>query len=141
MRKFSLDAARTCAALFTATFAAAAFAATTPAEQRYEIERAACLDGRSHQDRETCLKEAVNARDAARKEQTKGSPDEWQRNALARCERVRAEDRKACELLAKGQGERSGSVEGGGVIKEIVTPIPAPANPVAPATPAASAAR
>lgn len=102
----------------TATTAASDMAS---AQARYKQERQACMDGSSHQDRETCLKEARNALAEARKRPTSGTADEWRRNALARCEQVADADRRACEKMALGEGKVSGSVEGGGVIKEITT--------------------
>jgi hypothetical protein len=89
-------------------------------EARFKQERAACLNGSSHQDRATCLKEATNALDEARRNKgSSRSGEELLSNRLARCERVPARDREACQRLAMGQGQQSGSVEGGGVIKEI----------------------
>lgn len=93
---------------------------TESAQARYQRERAACLTGSSHQDRQTCLKEAVNALDEARRNPNPGrGAEDWINNSLARCERVPQQDREACQRMALGQGERSGSVEGGGVVKEI----------------------
>lgn len=92
------------------------------AEQRYQQERAACMNGSSNQDRPACLKEATNALAEARRHPgSDGSPAEWRQNALARCAKVPATDKTACERLAMGEGKQSGSVEGGGIVKEIVT--------------------
>jgi hypothetical protein len=92
-------------------------------EQVYRQYRADCLAGRTHQDRATCLREAGAALQEARRGRLdNGSdPGTLQRNALQRCQRQPAEDRADCERLARGEGKVSGSVEGGGVIKEIVT--------------------
>ncbi len=106
----------------SAAYAAADTGGVPSAEQRYKQERAACLDGRSHQDRETCLKEATNALAEARKNPSPtANSAELRSNALARCENVPASDKAACERLALGKGSESGSVKGGGVIKETVT--------------------
>lgn len=105
---------------------------STAAEaQNYQRERAACLDGSSSQDRTTCLKEAA----AARAEARRGTLDNGERadqlraNALKRCAAVAAGDRDDCERLALGEGQRSGSVAEGAVVKTIVTrtvgPVPA----------------
>jgi hypothetical protein len=92
---------------------------------RFEKERADCLAGRTHQDRATCLREATNAYDEARKRPTAPADEATlQRNALQRCTQVKPEDQADCRRLAMGQGMRSGSVEGGGVVKEIVTVVP-----------------
>lgn len=97
-------------------------ASGTP-EQVYRQYRADCLAGRTHQDRATCLREAGAALQEARRGRLdNGSdPGTLQQNALQRCQRQPAEDRADCERLARGEGKVSGSVEGGGVIKEIVT--------------------
>ncbi len=90
------------------------------AQARYQRERAACIDGSSHQDRATCLREATNAlAESRRNPDASRSADELISNRLARCERVPAQDREACQRMSLGQGERSGSVEGGAVVKEI----------------------
>ncbi|MEO8278705.1 MAG: hypothetical protein ABI564_03365 [Ideonella sp.] len=91
-------------------------------EQRYKQERAACMDGRSSQDKATCLKEATNALAESRKNPAPAtSKSELRSNALARCKNVLESDKAACKRLALGKGTESGSVEGGGVIKETVT--------------------
>ncbi len=89
-------------------------------------EQAACLAGNSSQPRETCLKEAAAARAEARHGKAP-EPDQASltANALRRCERVPAADRHACQQMALGGGTASGSVEGGGVLKEYVTTVPA----------------
>jgi hypothetical protein len=94
------------------------------AHQRYEEERAYCLSGQSQQDRATCLREATNAYDQARKGglETTGSTD-YRSNAMARCDAQPPADRRACRLLVRGQGSQDGSVQGGGVIREIELPV------------------
>jgi len=111
--------------------AGAAPKASSTGEQVYQQERAACLDGSSPQDRATCLKEAG----AARAEARRGTLDngeragQLQRNALKRCAAVAVADRSDCERLASGEGQRSGSVAEGAIVKTIVTrtvgPVPA----------------
>lgn len=92
-------------------------------EARYQAERRACLDGRSGQDSSSCLKEAGAARAEALRHRLGNGDDTaaLRANALARCAVQPAADRPACETLARGQGTASGSVRGGGVIKETVT--------------------
>lgn len=83
------------------------------------------------QDRAACLREAGAARQEARRNGlTSASPSDYERNALARCGLQPMADRPACEARVKGTGMSSteGSVLGGGVIRETVTPIPAPAR-------------
>ena len=51
-------------------------------------------------------------------------------NALARCQLQPMADRADCEARIKGTGQTSaqGSVMGGGMIRETVTPVPAPSR-------------
>ena len=64
------------------------------------------------------------ARQAAAQGQLTGAPDYLQ-NALARCSLQPPMERSACEARVRGTGqtEIEGSVLGGGVIRETVTPI------------------
>lgn len=81
------------------------------------------------QDRAACLREAG----AARQESQRGglstpAGGAADANALARCQTQPASDRAACEARVRGTGANtttSGSVMGGGVIRETVTPVPA----------------
>ena len=114
---------------------AAADAELSSAMSRYEAERAACMDGRSGQDRATCLKEAGAALAEARRGRLSNgeSADTLKRNAEARCQAVAADDRDACMLMAHGKGSVSGSVKAGGTMREIkivtVGPVPPTVQP------------
>jgi hypothetical protein len=133
-------------------FAAAGLAGTAPgfaaepqygpgSDQRLQRERAVC-DG-IQQDRAACLREAGAAREAARRGGlTSASPMTYEQNALARCGLQRTvDDRAACEARMRGTGRTAieGSVMGGGLIRETVTPISAPmpmqSQPVQPVRP------
>ena len=115
----------------SASAAPSAAAADKGAEATYREARAACLSGSNQQDRATCLKEAG----AVRAEQRSGRADATasaatlRANALKRCEHQPPQARGDCERLARGEGSREGTVEGGGVIKEIVTRVPAVETP------------
>ncbi|WP_157039556.1 hypothetical protein [Aquincola tertiaricarbonis] len=92
------------------------------AASRAEAERAACLNGTSHQDRATCLKEAGAAQDERRRGTLDdGQADRYQQNALQRCQGLPAAEQADCVKRANGLGQQSGSVKGGGLIKETVT--------------------
>lgn len=96
-------------------------------DSRYLRERAAC-DG-VLQDRNACLREAGAARyEARRGGLTSAPPTSYEQNALARCALQPPAERSACEARMRGTGTTSveGSVLGGGLIRETVTPIPAP---------------
>lgn len=121
------------------TLCPAAFAVDANAlkqiEERYHVERAACESGRSSQDREACLQEAINARAAARRGQLDDAPETYEKNAVARCEAVPEAERDLCRRRALGQGENKGSVEGGGILREyreVTLPSVAPQKQTAP---------
>lgn len=99
------------------------------AQSRYQQDRAACLDSSSQHDRISCLREAG----AVKAESTRGSAmretaDDRARNALQRCNKLPGEMRDLCERRVRGEGTASGSVAAGGVLRELVTPVPAPAQ-------------
>jgi hypothetical protein len=115
------------AAAANAASAREAPARTPPAaaaDQAYQRERAACLSGQTSQDRDTCLKEAGAARAAARRGRLDNGGDAESRaaNATERCRvHADADDRLACERMARGEGRIEGSVAEGAVVKEMVT--------------------
>lgn len=81
------------------------------------------------QDPAACAREAGAARqEAARGGLTQPGAAAGQ-NAMARCQSLPANDRADCEARVQGAGAgattSSGSVMGGGLVKETVTPIPA----------------
>jgi hypothetical protein len=104
------------------------------AQARYQAERAACLSGRSHQERDTCLREAGAALAEARRGRVAGAVD-YRQNALVRCQALPENDRADCRARVNGEGARSGSVEGGGVYKESVTRTTTPPESPKPAAP------
>ena len=97
-------------------------------QARYERDRAACLSGRrSQQDESTCLKEAGAALQAARRGDLTSGGGELKRNARERCNVLAGDERRDCLARMRGEGTVSGSVEGGGILREKVTVVPAPA--------------
>lgn len=129
-------------ALLACAFTTGAFAAP-PAKADdaaiAEQERARCLDGRSGQARDACLREV----EAARQERRRGTLAEgaaggYTENAMRRCETLPPPDQADCRSRVRGEGERSGSVAGGGVLKETVTRTVGQPVPVAPGASAAS---
>lgn len=97
--------------------------AAPPRDNTYRQDIEVC--NHIQQDRQSCIREAGAARDAARRGQLTSEPD-YRANALARCNLQPAQDRRACEARVTGAGRTDieGSVLGGGVIRETVTPIP-----------------
>jgi hypothetical protein len=93
----------------------------------YERERAACMTGATQQAQDTCLREATNA--AAEKRNGEigtAAQKQMTDNALKRCEALGGEDRAACAARVLGYGQASGSVAGGGVIREVETVVVPP---------------
>ena len=90
----------------------------------YEREVQACLSGRSHQARETCLEEARNAQAARRRGRLpEARGQDYAANALARCKPFSGETRAACEARVMGMGGASGSVAGGGMLRWVETVV------------------
>jgi hypothetical protein len=119
----------------------AAFAAKESArdiESRFQRERAACVDGRSRQALEPCLREAQAARAQAQRQGLDEAGTDYGPNAVQRCARLDEEFRAACVARMGGQGTTSGSVGGGGIYRELITREPAVGAAPAPALPAAS---
>jgi hypothetical protein len=116
-------ASRSILALAIAAGCVGAHAQSTPsAQSRYQQERAACLDGSSHQDRATCLQEAG----AALHESKRGgltSSTQLESNALARCAALPEAYREDCRARVANDSntEVSGTVQGGGMLKETTT--------------------
>lgn len=82
------------------------------------------------QDKAACQREAGAAKqEAARGGLTSPAPSSQEANALARCQGLAGGDKADCEARMRGDANSSssGSVMGGGVIRETVTPVPAPA--------------
>lgn len=86
---------------------------------KYNQELKACLSGRSGQARETCLEEARNARAAQRRGELSQGNENFRANATARCQPLSGEYQAACEARVMGFGTASGSVAGGGLLREV----------------------
>jgi hypothetical protein len=95
----------------------------TDAQAAYQRERAACVEGRTQQSRHDCLKEAGAALQEARRNRLDNGENDRQleANREARCQYVGAEDRPDCIRMMQGEGTVTGSVEGGGLYRELVT--------------------
>jgi hypothetical protein len=102
---------------------ASAADSTSEIAARYQSEAAACHNGTSNQDRATCLREAGAARAEARNGKMNQRGNDYQQNATKRCDALPTGQRDDCMRMHSGEGTSSGSVGGGGIIREIVTPI------------------
>ena len=99
------------------------------AQARFKQEMADCVSGHTSQDKASCMREARNALSEVRRgnlgRQDKAA-GQLERNIRLRCEAHQGELRDACEARMRGEGNVSGSVEGGGILREITTTVPAP---------------
>ena len=100
-------------------------AAVDEADATYHRDRAACMN-MSSQDRAACLKEAAAARAEIKRGRLgdNNSQAQYERNALMRCNTLPADDRDACQRRMHGEGTTSGSVEGGGIYRELRVAVP-----------------
>ncbi len=112
-------------ATLAAGMAAAAGGSLSDAQARYREDRAACMSGQAYQDRRTCLREAAAALAEAKRGRLGERDSAYERNQLLRCEHQSGEDREDCVRRMRGEGTVSGSVEGGGVYRELRRTVPA----------------
>lgn len=96
------------------------------ASGNYQSEVQACMTGRTQEDRDTCLREARNARADKQRRNLDAAGNNLGANALARCEPLTGEDKAACQARVMGYGETSGSVAGGGVLRQVETVVVPP---------------
>jgi len=97
----------------------------TDAQARYERERAACMAGQTtNEDRATCLKEAGAALAEARKGNLDNGNGQLRKNAKDRCNALAGDERSDCIARMNGEGTVSGSVGGGGLLREKRTIVP-----------------
>jgi len=129
----SLRLALCAAGALLSVAAAIAASGAENAQKAYERDRAACNDGRTNQDRATCLREAGAALREAKRGIRVEDQVQLDRNRLARCESQPPQDRQDCVRRMNGEGTTSGSVESGGIYRELITPVVTPA--VTPAVP------
>jgi hypothetical protein len=117
-----------CAGAMLLATAATAADRGTDAQAQFRNDRAACLNGQSNQDRATCLKEAGAALQEARRGRLDNGRDgesQFEKNRMLRCDSQPAQDRADCLRRMNGEGTTRGSVESGGIIRELVTTVPA----------------
>ena len=114
------------AALLAVTAATAQVATGTTgidASGSYQQEINACMTGRTQQDQATCLKEARNAQADKRRGVLDNADGQFRANAIARCDALAGEEKAACHARVLGYGSTTGSVAGGGVLREVETVV------------------
>lgn len=118
-------------ALLAVTAATAQVATGTTgidASGNYQQEVQACLSGRTQQDQATCLKEARNAQGDKKRGLLDNAGGRFEANAAARCDVLSGEEKAACQARMMGFGSTSGSVAGGGVLREVETVVVPPGS-------------
>jgi len=99
--------------------------ADADAQARYQRERAACMAGQTtNEDRATCLREAGAALAEARRGNLTDGPGQLRKNAKDRCNVLSGDERADCIARMNGEGSVSGSVGGGGILREKLTIVP-----------------
>jgi len=120
------------ASLLAVTAAAAQVATGTAADAgidssgNFGREVQACNTGQSQEARDTCLREARNARAEKQQGKLDNAGNDLAANAMARCEPLSGEEKAACQARVLGYGETSGSVAGGGVLRQVETVVMPP---------------
>jgi len=109
------------------------------AQAHYQREKARCMSLRVHGERANCLSQASTAYTAALPPVPDADPGRYARNAVERCKALPDADRADCLSRMQGQGTTRGSVDEGGIYRELVTrevgPTPATVPTPAPTTP------
>lgn len=97
----------------------------TDAQTRYQEEMAECANLMSTEELKTCRLEARNALAEAKRDRLDEAPaSAVQRNQSQRCDAHAGDERAACEARMRGEGRTEGSVREGGILREIVRPLP-----------------
>lgn len=90
-------------------------------DYRHEVQ--SCMSGRTQQDQATCLEEARNAQADKKRELLDNAGAAYEANAAARCDVLMGEEQAACQARVMGYGNASGSVAGGGVLRQVETVV------------------
>lgn len=91
----------------------------------YQQERAWCMANTAGEARADCLKNSAAALAERRRGKLDNKGADFEANAKLRCDVFTGEDRAACRARIAGHGQISGSVLGGGVLRQIETVVPA----------------
>lgn len=122
--RYTTAAALTAMACVSAALAAPP-ADITQAQARYRQDMALCNSGQSNQAPATCRREAASALAQAKSAAIHNQPDQYQTNALQRCEAHQGDDLAACKARILGQGDITSGSQAGGVLRESTTVLPA----------------
>lgn len=98
--------------------------ASSQAQANYVREMALCNNGQSNQTQETCRREAGSALAEAKRGQLIDLPNQYQTNALRRCDAHAGDDHQACVARILGQGDITSGSQAGGVLRKSITVTP-----------------
>ncbi len=100
-------------------------------ENQSSMRSTKCMYGIAQDGSNNCMSRAEFEITTSRQRALDADPAQYLRNALTRCESLKGDDREDCVARIRGGGTVSGSVEAGGLYRELVTVIPGkPAEPV-----------
>ena len=92
-------------------------------------ELAACMSGKTQQDKKTCITEVRNAQAAKRAGKLGSGNADYSANAMKRCEVFKNdEDQRACKARISDSAMLDGSVASGGLLREAEITVPATAK-------------
>lgn len=121
MKRFAFAAPVLTATLLALSTAAIAQVPASDARARYEQERQKCHTNNTQDSLATCLREATNALDASRKGQLSDPGPIAAANGTDRCNAFQStQERSECVRRVESSAV-SGSVSGGGVLRESTT--------------------
>ena len=87
-----------------------------------------CAYGASRSGHAGCMAKGEYELTRSRQAALDRDPAQYQRNAQVRCEGLSEEDKRLCVARMQGQGTTTGSVEGGGIYRELITREPTAAG-------------
>jgi hypothetical protein len=90
---------------------------------KYNEERAWCVANTQGDERAACLRDSGAAQAEKRGGTLDNNGANFTANATQRCEVLAGADRAACKARVMGYGSTSGSVQGGGIIKQVETVV------------------
>ena len=92
---------------------------------RYQEDLAECEAQKATQDLATCRLEARNAlAEAKRNLLNDTTANLFEKNQFKRCRVFKGDDREACEARVRGDGSSTGSVQSGGILREVTRLVP-----------------
>ena len=94
-------------------------------QARYQQDLAECEAQQATQDLAACRLEARNAlAEAKRNLLSDTTANLFEKNQFKRCRVFKGDDREACEARVRNEGTSTGSVQSGGILREVVRPVP-----------------